>query len=398
MMKTVFAALLAAAVAWGAASLLVTKRLTALHLARTEQLESTWQLEKNALEADLEKAAQRPSFVAPTAPPQPAQPALPASLTAPEIIAKLLALKSSPGETVRGARQAIYWLEGLIAAGPAALPAIRDYLSRNEDVDLAPVALSKAARAGEFLVPPTLRLGLLEAAKRIGGTDSEILLAEVLNTTRRGSEIAWLSRALDEMAPDKYRDAALAAARDLLAGNAASPANDRGERDQLFGVLTMFGDTSFVSAAQAQLLRADGGVDRSALKYLQQTLGPQAVALAAQLYDDPRITDPANKEPFARLALNYVGVDPQANEFYQRAINDLKLSARHRKDLIEDLNQDGFTNPKKLTAADLPLVQNRIALIEQLAPRATDPVNMAAFSEAYKDLINMRERLTRAPQ
>jgi hypothetical protein len=143
------------------------------------------------------------------------------------------------------------------------------------------------------------------------------------------------------------------------------------------------------------MLRGDGEVDRSALKYLQQSLGPQAVALAARWYDDPRLTDAAKKEPFARLALNYVGADAQANEFYQKAINDLGLPANHRKKLIEDLNQDGFPDTKNLTPRDLPLIQNRLALIEQLVLHATDPVNAVAFQEAYKDLLKMRDRITR---
>jgi hypothetical protein len=117
------------------------------------------------------------------------------------------------------------------------------------------------------------------------------------------------------------------------------------------------------------------------------------VQIAAQLYEDPRLTDPARKEPLARLALYYVGADPQANEFYQKAINNLDFSRGHRKNLIEDLNQDGFADTRNLTARDLPLIQNRITLIEQLAPSATDPVNAAAFKEAYKDLLNMRDKV-----
>jgi hypothetical protein len=138
-------------------------------------------------------------------------------------------------------------------------------------------------------------------------------------------------------------------------------------------------------------------VDRSALKYLQQSLGAQAVPLAAQWYDDPRVTDPAQKEPLARLALSYVGADAQANEFYQKAINDMSLTRGHRKNLIEDLNEDGFPDKRNITPNDLPLIENRIALIEASLPNASDPVNIAAFKEAYKDLVNMRARLTASP-
>jgi hypothetical protein len=159
----------------------------------------------------------------------------------------------------------------------------------------------------------------------------------------------------------------------------------------------MYGDTTFVNAAQGQLVQPDGAVDRSALKYLQQSLGQQAVPIAVQTWNDPRLTDPSKKEPLARLALNYVGADPQANDFYQRAINDLSLSKDHRRNLIEDLNQDGFSDTKNLSARDLPLIQSRIALIEELAPNAADPVNLAAFKEAYKDLLKMRDRIVHPP-
>jgi len=48
------------------------------------------------------------------------------------------------------------------------------------------------------------------------------------------------------------------------------------------------------------------------------------------------------------------------------------------------LEEQGFPDTRNLTARDLPLIQNRIALIEQLAPNADDPVNAAAFKEATK--------------
>jgi hypothetical protein len=203
------------------------------------------------------------------------------------------------------------------------------------------------------------------------------------------------------MAPNKYRDPALSAARALLANtaplNSTSPL-DRNHRDYLFGVLSFYGDTSFAGVAQTQLLRADSQIDRGALRYLQQTLGSQAVTIAAQVYQNPLLlTNAAAKEPLARLALAFVGADTQANQFYQQAINDPVLTKGHRSNLIEDLNEDGFADPRNLTANDLPLIQNRIALIEQLAPGAMDEINAAAFKEAYKDLVNMRTKVTGQP-
>ena len=62
-----------------------------------------------------------------------------------------------------------------------------------------------------------------------------------------------------------------------------------------------------------------------------------------------------------------------------------------------DLNQDGFSDLKNLGNCDLSLIESRIALIEQLAPNVMDTVNAAAFKEAYKDLLKMRERIKNPP-
>jgi hypothetical protein len=100
------------------------------------------------------------------------------------------------------------------------------------------------------------------------------------------------------------------------------------------------------------------------------------------------------EDPVAREALSLVGADPEAEEIWVEAINNPDLSAKERQDLIEDLNEDGFPDPKNLTFDDLPLILNRLAIIEEYAPNAMDDVNAAAFMEAYKDLINMATRLT----
>lgn len=331
-------------------------------------------------------------------------PAPPVRLTPEEILVRLQALggaaETKPPPILR---QAVYWLEELAQPGEQAFPAIRAFLKRYEDLelDLSPFA-GRGARDQvllEFVVPPSLRFGLFDVVRRIGGTDAATILAESLGRTGRGVEVAYLARVLQQLAPNQYRDQALAVARALLAQPAPETINplDRGHRDYLFGVLAFYGDSSFAREAQTQLVRADSQLDRGALKYLQETLGAQAVPIAAQAYQNPLLTNSAAKEPLARLALNFVGADAQANEFYQQTINDPLLTRSHRKNLIEDLNQDGFPDTKNLSAKDLPLIQNRIDLIEQLAPKAMDDANSAAFREAYKDLINMRTKVTGQP-
>ncbi|WCJ59328.1 hypothetical protein NXS98_16650 [Fontisphaera persica] len=111
----------------------------------------------------------------------------------------------------------------------------------------------------------------------------------------------------------------------------------------------------------------------------------------------PRRGKPPPVDPLAREALQRVGADPEATAYWIQAINDPRLPRGERKDLIEDLNEDGFTDKKRPTLEDLPLVEARIELIELLAPHAMDEVNADAFQEAYKDLLQIRSRLTGQP-
>jgi hypothetical protein len=99
-------------------------------------------------------------------------------------------------------------------------------------------------------------------------------------------------------------------------------------------------------------------------------------------------------DPLARDALSLVGADPSAEVYWIAAINNPNLASDERRELIEDLNQDGFADTKNLGADDLPLIVNRLQLIEELWPDAMDEVNAAAFQEAYKDLLNMYGHLT----
>jgi hypothetical protein len=108
----------------------------------------------------------------------------------------------------------------------------------------------------------------------------------------------------------------------------------------------------------------------------------------------PPAPEPSIPLPVARVALSYVGADPDAELVWAYAINDPAMSAHARSDLIEDLNETGFPDPKNVTEEDLPLIVNRLALIEQFGPDAMDQTNADAFAEAYKDLVNMYLKVT----
>jgi len=403
-MKRALVMLLVGGVCFAAGGLLVFKKLALQHAAQLGEQQAAWANERAELESALAQARAE-SRVAPATPIAASAPVIVlttnvAARNPREILAELQTLRTAPGmDTSRIFRRAVYLLEGLRSCGAAALPAIREFLAQTQDVDwdLSGFAGRWARDRAplDFVVAPTLRFGLFNVLRQIGLPEAENILSEVLSRSVRGAEVSYLAQALQSLAPDKYREQALGLARALLASAPIQSTHplDRNHRDFLFGVLSLFGDASFAAAAQQQVVRADNQVDRSALKYLQQTLGPQAVPIAAQLYQNPGLTNAEAKEPLARVALTFAGADAQANAFYVQAINDPALTRSHRKNLIEDLNEAGFTDLKNLSERDLPLIQNRMSLIEQLAPTPLDEANAAAFREAYKDLVNMRNKI-----
>jgi hypothetical protein len=101
----------------------------------------------------------------------------------------------------------------------------------------------------------------------------------------------------------------------------------------------------------------------------------------------PKI-EPTESE-LAREALKTVGIDPVAEKVWCDVINNPETPAKDRKNLIEDLDTTGFKSHKYPTADDIPLIQNRLVIIEKYAPTAMDTVNAKAFQEAKKDLTKM---------
>jgi len=102
-------------------------------------------------------------------------------------------------------------------------------------------------------------------------------------------------------------------------------------------------------------------------------------------------SDPPPQDKMARAALSYVGLDSEAEDYWIGAINDPSLPAEERSNLIEDLNEDGLSDPKHPTMADLSLIMNRLWLIEELAWNSMDQANADALQEAYKDLLNLAD-------
>ena len=129
-----------------------------------------------------------------------------------QLVASLTNLDLSHGSITR--EQAQQWKEGLQALtqhGVTALPAIREFLEQNQDVNFAAVS------GGGLLGQTSVRAALIDALQQIGGPEATTLMLQTLQTTALPSEIAQLARNLEQQAPGQYRQETLNAVTDVLA-------------------------------------------------------------------------------------------------------------------------------------------------------------------------------------
>jgi hypothetical protein len=260
----------------------------------------------------------------------------------------------------------------------------------------------------DTLLPPSLRLGLVQVLHQIGSDQAEQILAEMLTTSGRGVEVAYVARVLQEMVPNKYRDVAIAAAKDLLAN---PPAIDRPNRlDEnaksfLYGVLSMYNDSSFGGTAQGLLVTADGHIDRTALNYLTSTLKDDSVPALYQAFKDSRLTNLWERASLASQIASYAGTSPQANDAIKEVLSNESLPSWLRATAIQTVAGGGGAMFGGSAPGDPTQIQARIDLLSSI-PDSSDERLTRARNDALQKLrdslsadnsTSFRSRLDRGP-
>ena len=330
-----------------------------------------------------------------------------------EILNDLLAIKLGVANELNPAlRKVVYKLELLASRGETALPAIHGFRSQNIDISYEPltadvangtntVAADAAANPGgrrnvggsqrgfsgrgearrardlqnfsaNWVAPPTLRLGVITALREIGGVGAEQELAYMLSTTGRGVEVAYLTVTLEQMAPGKYRDAAIAAARELLMTPPSADNADRLDalaKSYLYGVLEFYKDTSFVINAQQMLVGADGRLNNDALDYLSQTLKDQSAAVIYAAYKNPALTNRIDKFDLGRELVGYVGQNATANQFFTETLQSADMDPRAKTFAVARLAGGGFGPGSTDAPIDPQVANGRIQLLTSLQPQ-----------------------------
>jgi hypothetical protein len=405
-MKTLVVAFVVAAAVGLATFAFVSQQDT----AKLNQAKAAWDAEKSQFESVSSKPA-APVFVE----------KLVTNITAvcveespQEILNDLLAIKLVAGkEHNQTLRKVVYKLGQIASRGETALPAIHGFTSQNIDVSYDPQAADTAAGtnaatadaaanlggrrnvfgggqrgffgrgearrardlknfSADWVAPPTLRLGMITALKEIGGTGAEQELVYMLSTTGRGVEVAYLTVTLEQMAPGKYREAAIAAARELLMTPPSADNADRLDalaKSYLYGVLEFYKDTSFVFNAQQMLVGADGRLNNDALDYLSQTLKDQSVPAIYAAYKNPALTNQVDKFNLGRELVSYVGQNATANQFFTETLQNADLDPRAKFFAIARLAGGGFGPGSTDVPLDPQVASSRIQLLTSLQPQ-----------------------------
>jgi hypothetical protein len=385
--------MVAAGLGFTAAWFTVSNQLARQHKSRLAARQLAWEKEKLALLQQLESARRnRPAPVIVEAPVAHTEPTIPSNGSAAEIMERLKKFRLG-GPQGQSARQLIFYLESLAQLGTDALPVIRDFLARNADLEFV-----GEGRGRESLIPASLRLGLFDVLRRIGGPEAESLLGDVLRTTGRGLEVLTVSRMLEEMAPGKYRDIAIASAHELLANpiQVTNPSRlDRRSREHLLELLATLNDTSYASIAQTQVVGADGRIDETALRYLERTMPEQYLSYVQQAYADPR-TAPEQKGELVEAVIERAGQSAQANEMLYSMVMDETLPKRWREEAIRELDDEGI-NEDNPSANDLPIIVSRQQMLAAMRPDVRDPELLDYLDRIARNLANLHARAQGVP-
>ena len=323
---------------------------------------------------------------------------------APEIIEELMELKMTAARRVNQRRLG-FLFESLAEQGDTAVPHIRDFLRKMEDVDFiidqrSEKDIDKEKEHWrsrmvnvplEFEYPPSLRIGLIEILAEIGGLDAQDAITEVLTSSGRGFEVAYSANKLRSMlGKDAYRDEALNVAHDLLidpidivGGNKF----DAASKQYLFAVLKMYGDKTFVQTAQAQLINEEGRIDRSVLSYFENIGGGRAIDAVVQAMQSGQLRETDMRE-MARVAVQGVGQNNvQADSLFQDIMTSDQYSLDVKMETIRSMdNSEDLTNMDKSEQA--AVLQSRLDLMDRIQLGEDDIMSRA--NEIYSGRIEAK--------
>ena len=289
------------------------------------------------------------------------------------------------GITAQKAEELKRSFKELAEQGVAAVPAIREYLDRFQDIDF------DAAGAGKLVGYSSMRIGMLDALGQIGGPEATELSLQMLQKTGDPLEIGFLAKVLEkQLPPEQFRQAALSAASEALA-QASSAKSDGRSLTPLFEVLQKYGDESVVRVLE----QAVGKWKYPATLVLAGMPDGAGIPALIRLAQDPAIRASGIGDyalrPLAQAAMQYP--EARAALVDQARLDQIPesawptLAASLTGNYIQYGNQIFSTTvPKVVWTSDQ--ISMRIAIIDQLLAVTSNGTGKQALQQARAGLVS----------
>lgn len=203
-------------------------------------------------------------------------------------------------------------MQQTVALGPEAVPAVRDFLARNED-------FLWGAEARTLLGYDTARAAMFDVLLQIGGADAEAVLGTTLGSTLDPREIALLARNLDTLSPGQHVEASVDAARQALAAAGRGELTDR-DVAPAFEVLKRFGGATVTTDLDQAATRWNYYAT-IALAQLPEGAGVPSLIRLAEATDGPSL-------PASDAAIRMLGNMAGQNDEARAAFLDLAKKGR----------------------------------------------------------------------
>jgi hypothetical protein len=318
----------------------------------------------------------------------------------------------NPDDTPLSGEQATVWkqqLQALVQQGAAALPAIRDFLELNEDIDFGPADI-------QMLGYHSVRSALFDAIRQIGGPEGAQAAVTALRGTADPREILTLARHLESMAEGEHRQPILESVRQVL-GMAKRGELAGYDVGPLFEVLQKYGG----QAARPDLEQAAGQWKYYGAIGLANLPEGEGIPSLIRMATEPAGRSGLALELLAQVSLQY----PEARTVLLDQVGAGKVSSKQWPYLAAVLSGDyyqlpdalwfaarngvpidrqktahiGFGNQnfyKGLPPGEIPPEQltRQIALVEEIAS-ATPDATAKAFLQSARNALDQRlSRLT----
>jgi hypothetical protein len=347
----------------------------------------------------------------------PAHPAPPAFHPEPtpetrQLVSTLVSLELTNG--VLTDQRAAAWkqnLRQLVEYGPAAVPAIQEFLATKLDV-----ALGDDGR--QMLGYSSVRASMFDALAQIAGPEAVAALSGTLQTTAAPMEIALLAQDLDKLEPQQHQEEALNAARQAL-GAAGSHKLETADVAPLFEVLQKYGGAGVVP----ELEKATGQWNYYGTIALAQLSDGAGIPSLVQIAQDPKaesttrdaalqmLAQVADQSPKARAALVGQARLNAISEFAWRLLapvlggdqvgfrnsafehpQGLPQVGGQRTTLTSD-NQNFYASPASLTPEQ---TAQRVTLMDELLSATSNPTAQEVLQEWKSPLMLRLSQLSAA--